>query len=98
MRPQHGGDLLLVVGVAVGVKERDGDGLDVRRRPAWLEHGVGAREVDRLELGAVCTDALADLESQLARDQRRLLLEERVVELVPPVPRDLEDVTEPLAW
>ena len=83
----------LVDRVAVGVQEADRDGLDARVLEP-RDGRAGARLVQRREHAAVGLDALRDLEPQVARHQRRRLVDEEVVHVVAAFAPDLDRVAE----
>ena len=89
------GHLLLVLRIAVGMQEDDRDRLDSVRVERTRDP-LGPRDVEGLDLADPGAHALAHLEAPLTRDERLGDLDERVVQLGPPMPPDLEHVAEAL--
>jgi hypothetical protein len=83
----------LVDRVAVGVQETDRDGLDAGVFEPG-DGGAGVRLVKGSQHAAVGHDALPDLEPQVARHQRRRLVDEEVVHVVAALAPDLDRVAE----
>jgi hypothetical protein len=77
-------------GVEVGVQEADRDGI------CTVRHGWDARGVERLDLATVPVETAADLDAQVAVDQRSRPVCHRVVQRGPDLARDLDDVGETL--
>ena len=89
--PQPSRHRLLVGGIAVGVEQRDGDGLDARR-PQALDDGVHLGRGERRALAAVGQHPRAEAQAQAGRHQRLRLLEGEVVGVVAGLAPDLEGV------
>ena len=85
----------LVLGVHVGVQQADGDRLDLlapQDRRGVAHGGV----LERPQHLALRPEPLTDDDRAVARHERLRLLELRVVERRPHLPRDLEQVAEPV--
>ena len=85
---------LLVGGVGIGVQVADCDRLDAGA-PDALRRGAHGRLVEGAEHLAARSGPLADLESKLARHERRRALVERLVEVRHPHPPEFQYVAEP---
>src|SRR4051794_28665294 len=92
--PKDAPDELLVLREAVGVEEAYGDRLDSRRTQLRRD-GAHVRLVDGLQLGAVGSHALVQLQSQPPRHERVRLAPERVVHVRDAQAAKLEHVPEP---
>ena len=106
------GPLVLAILRGDGGGERDGDARQepsgersdgglVVRIGIGMEQGDCQRVlhlgwIERPAHGPVGRDALADLHDLVARDERRVLVDEEVVDVVAELPLDLEHVAEPL--